>query len=146
MAKAGRPRNASRTVAVPPAAVAQLPRRAPRGSPCEGTRASEGEVADSSPTASRSHLVEVSATPRRNASADPMTVSLEQARAAKAAAAKVFRQIADVVGVGITRVRGDYAVKVNLREAPAAGIELPSTVDGVQVRVEITGSVMPRTI
>lgn len=73
-----------------------------------------------------------------------MTISFEQARAAKAAALMAFQQVADVVGVGITRVQDDYAVKVNLRMAPAPGIRLPSTIEGVPIRVEVTGSISAR--
>ena len=36
------------------------------------------------------------------------------------------------------------ALKVNLREAPGQGADLPKSVDGVPVRVEIVGSVSKR--
>jgi hypothetical protein len=67
--------------------------------------------------------------------------TLEQARAAKARVFEVFRQFADVVGVGVTRIDGGYAVKVNLRSTPEPGILLPDMVDDVPVRVEIVGSI-----
>lgn len=68
----------------------------------------------------------------------------EEVRSAKAHAHAVFSQLADVVGVGITR-RGDgYALKVNLRSAPPAGVTLPADVDGVPVEVEIVGTLGKR--
>lgn len=70
--------------------------------------------------------------------------TLDEARLAKASALSQFSRLADVVGVGITRLDGGYAVKVNLRCAPAKGVELPSTVDGVPVRVEVTGAIVKR--
>lgn len=70
--------------------------------------------------------------------------TLESARAAKPAAQKVFAALADVVGVGITRIGDGYGVKVNLRAAPATGVELPTEVDGVPVRVEVVGTIRKR--
>ena len=67
--------------------------------------------------------------------------TLESARAAKPAVQKVFAALGEVVGVGITRVGDGYGVKVNLRAAPAAGVELPAEVDGVPVRVEVVGAI-----
>jgi hypothetical protein len=71
-------------------------------------------------------------------------VSLEQARAAKSAAERAFASIGTLVGVGITRVKGEYAVKVNLSEPVAPGVSLPTDIDGVPVRVEVVGSLRPR--
>jgi len=71
-------------------------------------------------------------------------VSLDQARAAKGAALERFRKIGNVTGVGVTRVDGDYAVKVNLSERIAADVEIPDEIEGVPVRVEVTGVIRPR--
>jgi hypothetical protein len=71
-------------------------------------------------------------------------VTLDQARAAKAKALRRLRGIAQVVGVGVTRVAGDYAVKVNLSEPIAPGITLPADIDGVPLRVEVTGPIRLR--
>jgi hypothetical protein len=68
-------------------------------------------------------------------------ISLEQARAAKKTALQRFK---DLGSVGITRVDGEYAVKLNLVEPVAAGVKLPSDIDGVPLRVEVTGVVRPR--
>lgn len=71
-------------------------------------------------------------------------VTLERAQAAKQTALRRFETLGKVVGVGITRVAGEYAVKVNLREPVDPGIELPTEVDGVPVCVEVTGSIRAR--
>lgn len=71
--------------------------------------------------------------------------SLEEARAAKARALETFGCLAAVVGVGITRVGEGYGLKVNLAEPPAGDVTLPAHVDGVPIRVEITGPVKKRT-
>lgn len=70
-------------------------------------------------------------------------VTIEEARAAKPAALRQFQKLGDVVGVGITRVSDDYALKVNLSGPVAPGVNLPTHVDGVPVRVEVTGPVRP---
>jgi xanthine dehydrogenase molybdopterin-binding subunit B len=70
--------------------------------------------------------------------------SRDAARAAKARALEVFGQKAQVVGVGITRIGGGYGVKVNLGAPPAPDADLPDTVDGVPVRVEVVGTIRPR--
>jgi hypothetical protein len=67
-------------------------------------------------------------------------IGLEQARAAKAKAKEEVAGRATVVGVGLCRVDGDYAVKVNLAAAPAEGAALPQSIDGVPVRYEVVGS------
>lgn len=70
--------------------------------------------------------------------------TLDNARAAKARAVELFRPLADVVGVGITRIGQGYAVKVNLRNPPAPGIKIPHEVEGVPVQVEVVGAIRKR--
>lgn len=70
--------------------------------------------------------------------------TLEQARAAKPHAVEVFRRFGDLAGVGITRVRGGYGLKVNLARAGTGNQALPSQIDGVPVVVEIVGTVRAR--
>ena len=70
------------------------------------------------------------------------SVSLQRARAAKEKATKVFRS-AGVVGVGITKVGKDYAIKVNVR-SEADCETFPEEIDGVPVKVEVTGSIYPQ--
>ena len=72
--------------------------------------------------------------------------SLKKARAAKARAVDTFGRLAAVVGVGITRFGGGYGLKVNLAERPASDVTLPADVDGVPVRVEITGPIKKRAL
>ncbi len=71
-------------------------------------------------------------------------VSLDDARAVKAKVLEIFGRLGVVVGVGITRIDGGYGIKVNLRERPAAGVDLPQTVNGVPVRVEVVGPIRKR--
>jgi hypothetical protein len=71
-------------------------------------------------------------------------ITLERARAAKEAALRRLKGLDNVVGVGLTRVAGEYAVKINLREPVHPADELPSEIDGVPVRVEVTGRIRPR--
>jgi hypothetical protein len=73
---------------------------------------------------------------------ESMIATLEQARAAKAIAMDRLsrRGISGIVGVGITRVDTSYAVKVNLGAQPAKGTQLPTNIDGVPLRFEVTGT------
>jgi hypothetical protein len=71
-------------------------------------------------------------------------ITLDEAQAAKKAALQRFERLGNVVGVGITRVNGEYAVKVNLSEPVGPGVELPTDIDGVPVHVEVTGSIRAR--
>lgn len=78
-------------------------------------------------------------------SGDPVTsCSLDQARSAKQNALSTFSHLVEVIGVGITRHEGGYAVKVNLRAPPADGVSLPSKIDGVPVCIEVTGPLRKR--
>jgi len=69
--------------------------------------------------------------------------TLDEARAAKPRALAVFKSLATVVGVGITRVENGYGLKVNLLAAPPADALLPTEVDGVPVRLEVVGRIRP---
>ncbi len=73
---------------------------------------------------------------------NPHTV--DEARAAKKRAMDVFKRLAPVVGIGITKIDGGYGVKVNLRGKPKANVMLPDAVDGVPVRVEVVGPIRKR--
>jgi hypothetical protein len=73
-----------------------------------------------------------------------MPVSLEQARAAKEAAKAILASLPGVVGVGITRIGEDYALKVNLREPLPADVSAPTRIGDVLVRVEIVGRITKR--
>lgn len=71
-------------------------------------------------------------------------VTLEKVKAAKKTALRLFETFDSVVGVGITRLAGKYAVKVNLSRPVAPGTKFPTEIDGVPVRVEVTGSIRAR--
>jgi hypothetical protein len=64
---------------------------------------------------------------------------LERARKAKDATERLCRELPCVNGIGITRVDGRYAVKVSLSEP--AETELPESVGGVPLVVEVAGRI-----
>lgn len=68
--------------------------------------------------------------------------TLDEARAAKSEAASVFSSLANVVGVGITRIGEGYGLKINLREK--ATTALPKEVSGVPIHVEVVGAIEKR--
>ena len=71
-------------------------------------------------------------------------IGLDEARAAKERARSLLGGKASVVGIGLTRVGDGYGVKVNLGAPPAAGTDLPESIDGVPVLVEVVGPIRPR--
>lgn len=72
-------------------------------------------------------------------------ITLERAQAAKKATLRRFKNVASVTGVGITRVEGEYAVKLNLSEPLAPEVSVPDDVDGVPLKIEVTGNVRRRS-
>ena len=68
-------------------------------------------------------------------------ISLERAEAAKKAALQRFRKLPSLTGVGITRVAGEYAIKLNLGEPVEPGVPFPDDIDGVPLYVEVTGTI-----
>jgi hypothetical protein len=72
------------------------------------------------------------------------TIGLDEARAAKERAKSIFAGQSSVVGIGLTRIGGGYGVKVNLNAPPAPNADLPETIDGVPVRVEVIGPIRLR--
>ena len=73
-----------------------------------------------------------------------MAVTLEQARAAKESAKALLAALPGVVGVGITKIGGDYALKVNLRAPLPRGVSAPERISGVPVCVEVVGRITKR--
>lgn len=70
--------------------------------------------------------------------------TLEAARSAKDEAARQLADKADVVGIGLTKTkRGGYAVKVNVRKAPAEA--MPESVQGVPLLIEVVGTIRKRS-
>jgi len=72
------------------------------------------------------------------------TTGLDKARAAKERVKAAFAGKASVVGIGITRVGNGYGVKVNLGAPPEADANLPETIDGVPIRIEVVGPIRKR--
>ena len=69
------------------------------------------------------------------------TIGLDEARAVKARAKKLFERQARVVGVGITNIGDGFGVKVNLETAPSPDAKLPDSIDGVPIRFEVVGTI-----
>jgi hypothetical protein len=68
-----------------------------------------------------------------------MNVAIEDARRVKSIAGATARKVAHVAGVGVTKVGGSYAIKVNLAGPLATGVSLPAMIEGVPVVYEVTG-------
>nr|WP_294501674.1 hypothetical protein [uncultured Rhodopila sp.] len=68
-----------------------------------------------------------------------MNISIEDARRVKSIAGATARRFAHVIGVGLTKVGGSYAIKVNLADPLAIGVSLPAEIEGVPVVYEVTG-------
>jgi hypothetical protein len=73
-----------------------------------------------------------------------VAINLEQARAAKESARALLAALPGVVGVGITKVGEDYALKVNLRAPLPRGVSAPERIGDVPVRVEVVGRITKR--
>jgi hypothetical protein len=73
-----------------------------------------------------------------------MAVTHEQARAAKESAKALLASLPGVVGVGITKIGDDYALKVNLGAPLPAGVSAPERISGVAVCVEVVGRITKR--
>jgi hypothetical protein len=70
-----------------------------------------------------------------------MSITRDQARAAKLKLLGQIEGMPGLVGIGITKVDEDYAVMVNLRQE--GSIAVPVSIDGVPVRVEVVGDIRP---
>lgn len=73
-----------------------------------------------------------------------MAISIDQARNAKESAKTILADLPGVVGVGLTKIGDDYALKINLREELPKGVSVPKEIAGVPVRVEVVGSIHKR--
>jgi hypothetical protein len=67
------------------------------------------------------------------------TRQLNAARGAKEKAKQIFSQYGTVNGIGLTRMGGLYAVKVNFESEPHDQDCMPREVEGVPVVVQVTG-------
>jgi len=73
-----------------------------------------------------------------------MPITIAQARAAKDVAKIELAGIPGVVGIGLTKVGNDYALKINLREALPGDMRVPQSIAGVPVKVEVVGQIRKR--
>ncbi len=70
--------------------------------------------------------------------------TIADARRVKEQARALTESVAKVTGVGVTKVKGQYAVKVNVRTRSAKMDSLPKKIDGVTVVYAVTGPIKPR--
>jgi hypothetical protein len=73
-------------------------------------------------------------------------ISLDKARAAKRATQARLEAAGQPAAVGITRVDGEYAVKVNVTTGQDTDTSVPARIDGVPVLVEVVGTVRKRRV
>jgi len=73
-----------------------------------------------------------------------MPITIEQARAAKESAKELLAALPGVIGVGLTMVGKDYALKVNLSAPLPAGVSAPKHIGDVPVLVEVVGRIEKR--
>ena len=69
-----------------------------------------------------------------------MATSIDEARAAKSQVKKELSRMPGLMGIGLTRHGGGYAVKVNLQKA-LLNKQLPTEIGGVPVVFEVVGGV-----
>ena len=67
--------------------------------------------------------------------------SLVRARAATSSAVKAFSKLADVVGIGLTRIGSVYGVKINFSRQPDKSVDIPDEIAGVPVKIEVVGTI-----
>jgi hypothetical protein len=70
-----------------------------------------------------------------------MRITIGQARAAKNVAKSELAEIPEVVGIGVTKVGDNYALKINLREEPNGSVQVPESIAGVPVKIEVVGRI-----
>lgn len=72
-----------------------------------------------------------------------MAGNIAQARSVKRELTASLRDAAEVNGIGLVRVDGGWAVKVNLA-FPAPHLSVPRTVHGVPVQIDVVGPISAR--
>ncbi len=70
--------------------------------------------------------------------------TIDEARAAKAKAVELLKGLPAVVGIGIAKLAEGYGVKINVSQETGEARSLPTSIDGVPVRVEIVGTIRKR--
>lgn len=71
-----------------------------------------------------------------------MGSTIEEARAAKAKLRGLLAGMPELRGIGIAKIAGGYAVKVNLSRPPAPNT-IPDDVDGTPVIVDVVEEIHP---
>lgn len=66
-------------------------------------------------------------------------LQLAEARHAKEKAKEIFPRYGSVNGIGLTRLEGRYAVKVNFESEPRDCSLLPQDIEGVPVVIRVIG-------
>lgn len=74
----------------------------------------------------------------------PTKTPIDLARAAKEHAKKALAKVPGVVGIGLTKINDQYALKVNLEAELPKTVRAPLDVDGVPVTYAVTGPIRPR--
>lgn len=64
---------------------------------------------------------------------------LEAARQVKERAKEIFSRYGSVNGIGLTRLEGHYAVKVNFESEPLDRANLPHDIEGVPIVIQVVG-------
>jgi hypothetical protein len=70
--------------------------------------------------------------------------TVDEVRAVKSEALGEFKRVADVAGIGITRIGKGYGLKVNLQKLPGRKVVLPTEIAGIPVRIEVVGGIKKR--
>ena len=71
-------------------------------------------------------------------------ICIDAARLAKQKAVDLYGDLDAVNGIGISRIDGSYAVRINLRQSPdepLGGSRIRSEIDGVPVIIKVIGDV-----
>ena len=71
-------------------------------------------------------------------------ICIDAARLAKQKAVDLYGDLDAVNGIGISRIDGSYAVRINLRQSPGEpfrGSRIRTEIDGVPVIVKVIGEV-----
>jgi hypothetical protein len=73
-----------------------------------------------------------------------MPITIDQARTAKDVAKTELAGVPGIMGIGLTKIGDDYALKINLRQALPANMRVPESIAGVPVKVEVVGTIRKR--
>lgn len=73
-----------------------------------------------------------------------MSVTIIQARQAKAIAKIELAGLPGIVGIGISKIGVDYAVKINLSASLPESATVPDRIAGVPVVCEVVGTIRKR--